>query len=163
MVTQRLTRSTTDKVLGGVCGGLARYFGIDVVFVRLIMVALVFAGGIGVLIYPLLWLITPAEGASQQSLRDGLQDMQRHAQSLGQQVSSHWSDGTHGAAATPQYDPQTGLPLPSVQAERRNRVLGVVLLVGGALMLSSYFGATQIVMALLVLGGGFYLLRRPTT
>lgn len=161
MVTQRLARSSTDKVLAGVCGGLAQYFGIDVVFVRLIMVGLVLAGGLGILLYPLLWLIMPVEGATPQSLRVGLQEMQREAQSFGQQVASQWS--ARQGSGTPRYDPQTGQPLPEVQADRRNRALGLLLLIGGALMLSSYFGATEIVMALLILGGGIYLLRRPTT
>ena len=161
MTTQRLARSSTDKVVAGVCGGLAKYFGIDVVFVRLIMVGLVLAGGIGVLLYPLLWLIMPADGAAPQSLREGLQEMHREATSFGHQVASQW--GGQRDAAAPQYDPQTGQPLPQVQAERRNRALGLLLLIGGALMLSSYFGATEIVMALMILGGGFYLLRRPTT
>src|SRR5215210_1384006 len=58
MTTQtRLTRSSSDKVLGGVCGGLAQYFGLDPVIVRALFVALVFAGGMSVLLYPVLWLI----------------------------------------------------------------------------------------------------------
>jgi phage shock protein C len=51
MVTQRLTRSSSDKVIAGVCAGIGQYFGIDAVIVRLIMVALVFAGGISVMLY----------------------------------------------------------------------------------------------------------------
>lgn len=157
MVTQqRLTRSNSDKVVAGVCGGLGQYFGIDPVIVRLIMVALVFAGGVSILIYPILWLVTPAEGATQYSLNQGWQDMQRQAQTLGQQASQQVQSVFAQGTATPRFDPETGQPV----APRRNRALGFVLMGLGALMLASYFGSSQLALALMVLAGGFYLLRR---
>lgn len=157
MVTQqRLTRSNSDKVVAGVCGGLGQYFGIDPVIVRLIMVALVFAGGVSILIYPILWLVTPAEGATQYSLNQGWQDMQRQAQTLGQQASQQVQSVFAQGTATPRFDPETGQPV----TPRRNRALGFVLMGLGVLMLASYFGSSQLALALMVLGGGFYLLRR---
>lgn len=57
---RRLQRSRSDKVLGGVAGGLAEYTGIDVLLWRVGVVALTLAGGTGVLVYALLWLLTPA-------------------------------------------------------------------------------------------------------
>lgn len=157
MVTQRLMRSSNDKVIAGVCGGLGQYFGIDAVLVRLIMVALVFAGGVSVLLYPILWLVMPQDGMSQVTLREGLQDMQRQAQTFGQQATQQ----VQSAFAKPRFDQQTGQPLTDVAPEGRNRVLGIVLLGIGTLMLASYFGSGQFVMALMVLAGGAYLLRRP--
>jgi phage shock protein PspC (stress-responsive transcriptional regulator) len=59
-VRGQLRRSTTDKVIGGVAGGLARYSGIDPLLWRVGFVALAFAGGTGVLVYLLLWLLMPA-------------------------------------------------------------------------------------------------------
>jgi phage shock protein C len=59
--TNRLYRSQTDRMLAGVCGGLARYFNIDPTVVRLVFVVLALAGGPGVLLYLLLWIITPIE------------------------------------------------------------------------------------------------------
>jgi len=59
---QRLTRSTTDKRIAGVCGGLAEYFGVDATAVRLIWVVLSILGGAvigGVIAYALAWLIIP--------------------------------------------------------------------------------------------------------
>ena len=58
---RRLYRSRSERMLGGVCGGLAEYFGIDPVIVRIIAVALVFAGGAGVLAYLAAWLLVPEE------------------------------------------------------------------------------------------------------
>ena len=60
-----LRRSRTDKVIGGVNGGLAEYTGIDPLLWRVGFVALALAGGTGVLVYLLLWLLMPSgpEGA----------------------------------------------------------------------------------------------------
>jgi phage shock protein PspC (stress-responsive transcriptional regulator) len=55
-----LRRSRTDKVAGGVAGGLAEYSGIDALLWRVGFVALTVAGGSGVLVYLLLWLLMPA-------------------------------------------------------------------------------------------------------
>ena len=51
--------SETDKKIGGVCGGLAEYFGIDSLIVRIIFVVLVVGYGVGLLAYLLLWLLAP--------------------------------------------------------------------------------------------------------
>ena len=61
-VRAQLRRSSTDKVIGGVAGGLARYSGIDPLLWRVGFVALAFAGGTGVLVYLLLWLLMPGTG-----------------------------------------------------------------------------------------------------
>jgi phage shock protein PspC (stress-responsive transcriptional regulator) len=55
-----LRRSRTDKVIGGVSGGLAENTGIDALLWRVGFIALVFAGGTGFLVYLLLWLLMPA-------------------------------------------------------------------------------------------------------
>ncbi len=56
-----LRRSRTDKVIGGVGGGLADYTGIDALLWRVGFIALVFAGGTGFLVYLLLWLLMPLQ------------------------------------------------------------------------------------------------------
>ncbi|MBU4246218.1 MAG: PspC domain-containing protein [Nanoarchaeota archaeon] len=56
---KRLYRSGNDRIIGGVCGGLAEYLGVDPVPIRLIWVILTFAGGSGVLLYLIAWLIIP--------------------------------------------------------------------------------------------------------
>ncbi|HHV78839.1 MAG TPA: PspC domain-containing protein [Firmicutes bacterium] len=58
---KKLYRSRHNKVIAGVCGGLAEYFGVDVVVVRLIWVLLALMGGPGVLGYIIAWLIMPLE------------------------------------------------------------------------------------------------------
>jgi len=56
---KKLYRSVTDKMIGGVCGGLAEYFDVDPVIVRLIFVLAVIFGGSGILAYIILWIIIP--------------------------------------------------------------------------------------------------------
>ena len=56
----QLRRSGTEKMLGGVCGGLAEYSGIDVVLWRVGFVGLTLAGGAGLVFYLLLWVLMPS-------------------------------------------------------------------------------------------------------
>ena len=55
----QLRRSGSEKILGGVCGGLAAHTGIDPLLWRVGFVALTVAGGAGVLVYLLLWVLMP--------------------------------------------------------------------------------------------------------
>lgn len=54
-----LRRSRTDRVIAGVCGGLGHYLGIDPVLLRIAFVALTFAGGAGILLYFVGWVVIP--------------------------------------------------------------------------------------------------------
>lgn len=56
-----LRRSKTDRVVGGVCGGLGRYLGIDPVILRIAFVLLAISGGSGVLLYLIAWIAIPEE------------------------------------------------------------------------------------------------------
>src|SRR5687767_11518809 len=76
--TQRLMRSRTDKVIAGVAGGIGQYMAIDPVIVRLAFVALCFTG-VGVLLYPVLWLIMPVEGASGAAPNQAFDEMRQQA------------------------------------------------------------------------------------
>jgi len=57
--TKRLYRSTKDKIIAGLCGGIANHFGIDPVIVRLIAVILFLISGWGFLAYLIGWIIVP--------------------------------------------------------------------------------------------------------
>jgi phage shock protein PspC (stress-responsive transcriptional regulator) len=63
---KRLTRSTTDKKIAGVCGGVAEYFGVDATAVRLVWIVLsILFGAVvgGVIAYLIAWLIVPRGAA----------------------------------------------------------------------------------------------------
>jgi len=59
MSTQRLYRSRTNKVFAGVCGGLAEYFDVDPVVIRILFVLMVLFGGSGILLYIAAIIIVP--------------------------------------------------------------------------------------------------------
>ncbi len=61
MSAEKLTRSATDRIVAGVCGGVAAYIGVDLVIVRLLFLVLAFASGIGLFLYTILWVVMPLE------------------------------------------------------------------------------------------------------
>ena len=58
---KRLQRSRTERMIAGVCGGLADYFGVDPTVVRAVLAAVTVFGGAGVILYVVLWVIMPLE------------------------------------------------------------------------------------------------------
>jgi phage shock protein C len=57
---KRLYRSRKDRKIGGVCGGIAEYFSIDPVIVRVVAVLLLLPGGLpGFIPYVVLWIVVP--------------------------------------------------------------------------------------------------------
>jgi signal transduction histidine kinase/phage shock protein PspC (stress-responsive transcriptional regulator) len=71
---RHLHRSRTDRILGGVCGGLARSLGIDPLVVRVAVVALTVAGGTGALLYVLAWLMLPEDGTDRSLAHAAVRD-----------------------------------------------------------------------------------------
>jgi len=69
MQQTRLMRSETDKMIAGVCGGLAAYLGIDPVLVRLAFVILLLASGVGLGIYIILWIVMPTPSRVDPEIR----------------------------------------------------------------------------------------------
>lgn len=58
---KRLHRSRTEKMIAGVCGGLAEYLAIDPTLVRVVWVLISLLAGVGVLLYLILWVIMPLD------------------------------------------------------------------------------------------------------
>ena len=56
---RKLYRSRREKIIAGVCGGIAEFAHIDPVWVRLVMALLLLADGVGLLLYIILWIIVP--------------------------------------------------------------------------------------------------------
>ncbi len=83
-------------MLGGVCGGLGQYLGVDPTLVRLFFVVLFFSG-IGVLLYPALWIIVPREDradlSAARTLGEGATEMAEQARVLGERIGA----GTRGS------------------------------------------------------------------
>jgi len=92
-MNKRLYKSRTDRMLAGVCGGLAEYFDVDPVLVRLLFVLLGFLTGIGFLIYPILWIVMPEQSSLERPprevVRENIGKMREDAERFG--------EGLHGA------------------------------------------------------------------
>jgi phage shock protein C len=56
---RKLYRSRNQRMLAGVCGGLAEYFGLDATLIRVLFLVLAVFGGSGLVIYVVMWLIVP--------------------------------------------------------------------------------------------------------
>lgn len=61
----RLRRSTTDRKIAGVAGGLGRHLDVDPLLLRVVLVVLVFFGGAGLMIYGACWLLVPEDDGSE--------------------------------------------------------------------------------------------------
>ncbi len=64
-MNRRLYLSDTNKKLGGVCGGIGEYFGVDPTIIRLLAFLSIFLSGIGILAYLAAWIIMPRRSCSR--------------------------------------------------------------------------------------------------
>ncbi len=128
MEPKRYYRSTTEKVFAGVCGGLAEYFAIDPLLVRLIFVILALAGGGGVLIYILLWIVTPVKPFNFNQTTNQTPPVMEN---------QHTNQDPDHPAETPNKDPfKDHRP---IHRNRGNLIGGLVLITLGAIFLADSF------------------------
>jgi phage shock protein C len=69
---EELVRSSSDKMLAGVCGGVARSFGIDPTLTRILWAVVTLFTGIPIAVYIVLWLVLPIDGGGT-----GFEDLKR--------------------------------------------------------------------------------------
>lgn len=148
---RRLYRTQHDRMIGGVAGGLADYFDIDPVLVRLLWVVIaIFTGGAAVLVYILLWIIVPHQGVAgspARVIRSNVDDMATEAQRVadefrrattGESEEERAAQG-EGTASLPGEEPRSFEPeAPAEPARRGMRSwAGFGLIVLGLLFLAS--------------------------
>ena len=63
---KRLYRSRDERMLGGVCGGLAEYLHTDPTLIRVLFVLFALAGGPGIIAYLIMWIIVPLEPSTTE-------------------------------------------------------------------------------------------------
>lgn len=87
---KRLYRSETDRILWGVCGGLAQYFDIDPTIIRIITVLSIFLNGAGIIAYIILAIVIPSEKSRatdpKETVRENIEELKAAAESLGEEV-----------------------------------------------------------------------------
>ena len=74
--TGQLRRSCTDRMVAGVAGGVAQYFGVDATIVRIAFVVLTLVGGVGVPLYLAGLLLIPDEGTDQSIASSIIESLQ---------------------------------------------------------------------------------------
>ncbi len=186
----RLRRSATESMVAGVCGGLAEYFNIDPVIVRLIFVVVTLTSGLGLPAYLILWVVmprAPSTGAQQPVDRRARRDSQAATTAVAredrerQAVHARSQSGVQvGGAPVEDRDPLPGQPVGAeepargaepapppetpVQPERRNtrwRTLGAILIgIGGVVLLDQFGIDTSFLFPALLIVAGAILLQR---
>ena len=143
---KRLYRSAKSKVFGGVAGGIAEYFDIDPIIIRLLFVIIAFAGGGGVIVYLILWIALPLEPITSFNYNMG-SGQPYNSENPGEQPGADASTGTSNPFNIP------------VKQENRNSLIGgIVLITLGIIFLANrfipniHFGDIWPI-ALVVLGG----------
>lgn len=122
---RRLYHSNDDRMIWGVCGGLAKYFNIDPALVRVVMVLLIFANGFAILAYIILAIITPLEPSEVSPTGDATTGIPAEMSSASTGQEGETPDGT--AKVEDGY-------------RRRQLAMGIVLLVVGALFMLGNLG-----------------------
>jgi phage shock protein C len=139
-MNNKLYRSRTEKMIAGVCGGLAKYFDIDPTIVRVIFVISLFAGGTGLLAYIILWIVVPEEPFA-------------------------WQRDTAGQANQPP-DAAVNPEHPAIETETKNKRAvtgGVILVIIGVIFLADnlipIFRFSTIIPIILIAAGIWIIVR----
>ena len=97
-MTRRLYRSSTDAMIGGVCGGLGEYFAIDPMLIRIAFAVLALVNGLGIMAYILLWIIVPLKEQLDMPpddvVRENIKELRGKAHELGQDIHGALSGET---------------------------------------------------------------------
>lgn len=128
---KRLYRSRSNRMIWGVCGGLADYFDIAPAVVRIIAVLLVFVNGLGILAYIILAIVLPLEGSAvsepKDVIKENVAEMKETAIQLGSEIRSTFVKKE-----------KTTEELTSTR-HRNYIMLGVILIVIGVLLVLANF------------------------
>jgi len=123
---KRLYRSRDDRMICGVCGGLAKYFDLDPTIVRILFVLLVFANGLGILAYIIMAIVVPLEGSKttepKETVKENVAEIKGTASALGQEIKSTFTG-------------EETKPEEASKIHRRRNFFGIILIVLGVLFL----------------------------
>ena len=124
---KRLYRSRDDRMIAGVCGGVAKYFDMDPTIVRIIFVLLIFANGLGILAYIIMAIVVPLEGSKvsepKEAIKENVEEIKETATELGHEIRSTFTGE------------ETKTEEESKIHQRRRSLFGIILIVLGVLFL----------------------------
>ena len=147
-----LYRSETERMLGGVCGGLGEYLSLDPVFIRLFFVLLFFGHGAGFFLYLVLWVVMPNKSDVQEG-KTLEENVKASAENFGERIQTI---GEEFGEAMRNPNPQVGV------------IVGAALIILGSLLFVEnlgiyglgWFSFDILWPALLIIGGVVILQRR---
>ncbi len=134
---KQLYRSRRNRMIGGVAGGIAEYFGIDPVIARAVFIVLFFAWGTSLLAYIVLWIIVPDERKVWEKNNPGVTEKEENRE---------FDEAVYAA-----------------KKSRRKNILAYFLIIVGSAMLVHKFVIwidMDFVVPILFIAGGSYLLYR---
>jgi len=134
-VPQRLERSNANRVVAGVCGGIAEYLAVDPTLVRVVFVVLAFLGGIGLLAYIVLLILMPLPGRPAPFTTTAQPSGSSNA------TTGSETDRPVTATAVAPADPA----IHAAEAERRRLAVGYLLIGLGVVFLLSNAGVFRFV------------------
>lgn len=138
MADTKLKKSPTERVIFGVCGGLAEYFRLDPLLVRVVFVILALASLVGVVIYLILALFMPQEekiaaAGTGDVLRDNLQAMPSEAGEAARKAGEVIQNTLSG--------PKSPAPGTPTEQDRGRHTLAMVLILIGVILVMVDVGA----------------------
>lgn len=141
-MVKKLYRSQTDKMIAGVCGGLAEYFSIDSTLVRILFLALLIFGGGGFLIYIIMWIVVPTKPFFLSSNESGNSEYQENINP--EEINSP-------------------VEVEPIKNNGKNTVIGIIVIVIGILLLfdnfNLMFGLSKLWPVLLIIFGAYLILK----
>ena len=124
---KRLYRSRNQRMIWGVCGGLAQYFNIDPTIIRLIFILAIPLGGIGIIAYIILSLVVPLENTQttepKDTIKENVQEIKETAEAIGKDLQSTFSTKERNKDSSDNNRPRSGL------------VIGIIILIIGVISL----------------------------
>ena len=139
-------RRGTDRIVAGVCSGLAHYFHLDAILVRFVFVILALLHGVGILIYFVLWFLMDAPSAPTE----GSRNVGDRLRTMGDEIREDFRTGFRRSEGTPAGQAPTapttsgsveprGTP-PPIYGRPRGFWLGAILIVAGGYFLLDNLG-----------------------
>jgi phage shock protein C len=135
-VKSRLERSNTNRVIAGVCGGIAEYLAVDPTLVRVAFVVMTFVGGVGILAYIVLLILMPQPGQPAP--------FTKAPPGTSTDTTAHMEADSSATAQTTAVTP-VDPAVRQAEAERRRSAVGYLLIALGVVFLLSNAGAFRLV------------------
>lgn len=144
MADRKIYRSRKDKMVGGVCGGVAEYFDIDPTIVRLVAVLLFFAEGIGLLLYIVSWVVIPERSGSAKNYDERTNTIDVEGYSYNDDDSNQQEekinydfeeDNKHQSGEKTGFEKETAKSRDDATDDKSQRTIGVILVGLGSLFL----------------------------